>query len=301
MPQKSVLSVSTIYIATTCCSVAAQSSNGPEFENTQSTLTQKLVQSDTNLAALVERYPDMTQGWSEPHWYDVLLNGPSYDGSEWRVHDLRRPQPKIASPQHESCLKQVPPDAIVLFDGTSADRFQGEQLDLWSITQGALTASGTAYNLISSNEKFGDVDLYLEFRTPSPANGFGQSRGNSGVFLMERYEIQILDSYENPTFPDGQMGALFGQTPPRVNAARAPGEWQCMSIRFKAPRFEGEALLSPARVTVHLNGLLIQDDVAFKGPTKFAALSEYTKHEAQLPIALQDHGDAGGRVAFRNV
>ena len=130
--------------------------------------------------------------------------------------------------------------------------------------------------------------------------GSWQYRGNSGVFLMSLYEIQILDSWSNPVYPDGQMGAVYGQHPPRFNASLPPGEWQCLDIHFSAPRFEHGELTRPALVTVVHNGVTVQEEVAILGPTKFQAWEDYRPHPDRLPLTLQDHGD-GSRVRFRNI
>ena len=174
-------------------------------------LTEALIHSDPNIAALIEAHPEMTLGWTEEFWADALLNAPAYPASAWRVHDLGRPQPPVVSPQ--PCPNAPPPEgATVLFDGGSADQFTGKSLDLWSIEDGALVSSGKKNNRISSKAKFGDVRLHLEFKAPAPVVGHGQFRGNSGVFLMERYEVQILDSYETQPMRTGSSALSTGNT-----------------------------------------------------------------------------------------
>jgi hypothetical protein len=152
---------------------------------------------------------------------------------------------------------------------------------------------------IATAEAFGDVQLHVEWAAPSPPSGDGQNRGNSGVFLMGRYEVQVLDSYRNTTYPDGQAAALYGQYPPLVNASRPPGEWQTYDIVFRRPRFDANGkLLSKARVTVFHNGVLVQDAVELTGPTAHHARPAYSAHPDRLPILLQDHGDP---VRYRNI
>jgi hypothetical protein len=230
----------------------------------------------------------------------ALLRAPSYPGSPWRVHDLRRPQPRKVEPGACVTVKR-PPDAVNLFDGHDTLSFQGARLDLWRVKDGALVSSGAEHNRIASKAAFGDVQIHLEFKTPVASTGVGQYRANSGLFLMGLYEVQILDSWNNPTYADGQLGALYGQEPPLVNASLPPGAWQCLDVVFRAPRFDGETLLEAARATVTINGVVVQNNAAFRGPTVFAALSAYRPHAAQLAFTLQDHGDASPKVAFRNI
>lgn len=158
-------------------------------------------------------------------------------------------------------------------------------------------AGGTG--AIATVGAFGDVQLHVEFATPNPPSGEGQERGNSGVYLMSTYELQVLDSYRNVTYPDGQAGAIYGQYPPLVNASRPPGQWQSYDILFRAPRFDaGGQLLAPARMTVFHNGVLVQNDVALTGPTGHRRRPPYAPHAERLPIVLQDHGNP---MRFRNI
>jgi hypothetical protein len=152
---------------------------------------------------------------------------------------------------------------------------------------------------IRTREDFGDCHLHIEWATPAEVKGDGQGRGNSGVFLMGMYEIQVLDSYDNVTYADGQAAAIYGQYPPLVNASRKPGEWQTYDIFFVAPRFEGERLASPAYVTVIHNGILVHHHRAFLGPTGHKIIPAYdVPHGPKGPIRLQDHGDP---VRYRNI
>jgi hypothetical protein len=151
---------------------------------------------------------------------------------------------------------------------------------------------------IETRERFGDCQLHLEWAAPANVEGFGQDRGNSGVFLMGRYEVQVLDSRDNATYADGQAAALYGQTPPAVNASKAPGEWQTYDILFRAPRFANDTLVSPALVTVIHNGVVVHHATAFHGATAHKQTGAYAAHAADGPIVLQDHGSP---VRFRNI
>ena len=219
---------------------------------------------------------------------------PLIPGTSWHVHDSDRPAPSVVSPGANGA---PPSDAIVLFDGRDVSPWKsGAKTSGWKVVDGAMEVNGTGS--VESVESFGDVQLHLEFATPMKVEGAGQGRGNSGVFFMGRYEVQILDSYENRTYADGQAAALYGQRPPLVNACRKPGEWQTYDMVFRAPRWDGEKLLSPARVTVLHNGVLVHDAQEFLGATAHRAVAQYSKHADALPIALQDHGNP---IRFRNI
>lgn len=215
----------------------------------------------------------------------------------------------------------VPSDAVVLFDGRSLDAWEPAQVTNhpWRIEDGAMiVVSGKAtaaeaaqtaatpgrrpdskYGGLRTRREFGDVQLHLEFRTPAEVKGKGQGRGNSGVFLMGLYEVQVLDSHDNPTYVNGQLGSIYKQHPPLVNPARPPGEWQAYDIVFIAPRFAADgALASPARFTVLLNGVLVQHDVGLSGPTEYRGQPKYVAHPDRLSLELQDHGNP---VSFRNI
>ncbi|MFT4538979.1 MAG: hypothetical protein ACI841_000683 [Planctomycetota bacterium] len=219
---------------------------------------------------------------------------PFLPGGEWRVHDGTRPQPRIVTPGASS---SAPSDATVLFDGTDLSAWQGNKGDAqWTIEDGAMVVNGTG--AIRTREEFGDVQLHVEFATPSEVKGNSQGRGNSGVFLLGRYEIQVLDSYDNKSYPDGQASSLYGQYPPQVNACRSPGEWQAYDIFFQAPRFDGDTLLSPALVTVIHNGVLVHHAKEYLGPTRHKQVASYSKHASTGPIQLQDHSNP---VRYRNI
>ncbi len=222
---------------------------------------------------------------------------------EWKIHDMNRPQPLIVTPGDASTqdrLGRPPSDAIVLFDGK--DLSQWEATDggpaKWKVEDGYFeVVPKTGY--IHTKQAFGDCQLHVEWAAPVPAHGESQDRGNSGVFLMGLYEIQVLDSYQNKTYPDGQAAAVYGQYPPLVNACRPPGQWQTYDISFHAPRFDKEAkVLRPAFVTVLHNGVLVQDHVSIMGPTAHKQRPPYRATPPKLPLSLQDHGHP---VRFRNI
>jgi hypothetical protein len=197
-------------------------------------------------------------------------------------------------------LQAPPSDAVVLFDGStpSAWRAVRHAAVPWLIVEGALeVAPGTGD--IETRQGFGDCQLHIEWMAPSPRAGEGQEPGNSGVFLMGRYEIQVLDSYQNRTYADGTAGAVYGQHPPLANPSRPPGEWQTYDIVFRRPRFSGDGRLqAPARVTLIYNGVVVQNQVPLTGPTGHQERPPYEAHPDRLPLRLQDHGQ---RVRFRNV
>jgi hypothetical protein len=187
-----------------------------------------------------------------------------------------------------------PSDATVLFDGTDLSAWK--DADRWKVEDGVMVAGKKT---ISTKENFGDCQLHLEWSAPTPAKGSGQHRGNSGVFLMGRYEIQVLDSYQSETYHDGQAGAIYKQTPPAVNAMRPPGQWNTYDIFWTAPRFdEAGKLVSPAFITAVHNGVLILNHFQLQGDTPFTRPPQYNAHGETGPISLQDHGHP---VRFRNI
>ena len=198
----------------------------------------------------------------------------------------------------------APSDAIVLYNGKDFAAFHGRDGKKigWKIDpDGALTDVKGAGDLIT-NQSFGDCQLHVEFRTPATVKGEGQSRGNSGVYLMGLYEIQVLDSYRNPTYSNGQAAAVYKQHIPLVNASRMPGQWQAYDIIFKAPVFkEDGSLEKPATVTVLHNGVLVQNNVTIVGPTDWVIKPVYKKHDSKLPLFFQDHGDDGNPISYRNI
>jgi hypothetical protein len=215
---------------------------------------------------------------------------------------MDRPQPPVVDPGPSRAPAPPPSDAVVLFDGRSLDRWRsGDSAGgpaKWKLGDGYMeVVAGTG--MLATKEAFGDVQLHIEWREPTPPKGTSQERGNSGVFLMGLYEVQVLDSYRNVTYPDGQAGAIYGQFPPLVNASRPPGEWQTYDIVFHRPHFDaGGKVTRPARMTVVQNGVLVQDNVELSGPTAHQKRPPYVKHPDALPLELQDHGDP---VRFRNI
>lgn len=196
----------------------------------------------------------------------------------------------------------VPSDAIVLFDGTNLDAWESAKPErgpaTWTIEDDAMVVAPKTGD-IRTKAAFGDIQLHIEFRTPAAISGKGQGRGNSGIFFMGLYEFQVLDSYENPTYANGQAASVYKQYSPLVNASRPPGEWQTYDVIFIAPRFSADGKLeSPARITAFHNGVLVQHDVALRGGTVFRGEPSYKPHAAKLPLSLQDHRNP---VAFRNI
>jgi len=187
-----------------------------------------------------------------------------------------------------------PSDAVVLFDGTNLDAWKGG--DKWKVEDGvAIVGSG----YISTKQEFGDCQLHVEWSSPNPPSGSGQGCANSGVFFLEKYEIQVLDSFSTETYHDGQAGAIYKQTPPAVNAMRPPGEWNVYDLFWTSPRFdESGALESPAYITAMHNGVLILNHFELKGPTPFDQVPKYTAHSPKGSIGLQDHGNP---VRYRNI
>jgi len=223
--------------------------------------------------------------------------------TRWKIHDRSRPLPPVVAPGTASTQDapgRAPSDAVVLFDGKDLSKWahQDGSAAKWKVANGyAEVVPKTGY--IDTRQAFGDCQLHVEFAEPLPATGADQGRGNSGVFLMGLYEIQVLDSYENKTYADGQAASVYGQYPPLVNASRPPGQWQSYDIVFHGPRFDASGkLLRPARVTVLHNGLLVQDNVELTGPTEHGERPPYKPTPEKLPLALQDHGDL---VRYRNI
>ena len=228
---------------------------------------------------------------------------PLLPGGKWTVHDGRRPQPRVIDPGTASTPQQTgrpPSDAVVLFDGSSLAQWRSAKDGSparWKLEGGYMEVVPSTGD-IETKEGFGDCQLHVEWAEPVVVKGEGQGRGNSGVFLMGCYEIQVLDCFQNPTYPDGTTAGIYGQFPPLVNACRKPGEWQTYDILFVAPRFEGQGVIAPAYVTVIQNGVVVQHHRALQGPTEHRKLACYVPHAAKGPLKLQDHGDL---VRFRNV
>jgi hypothetical protein len=218
---------------------------------------------------------------------------------KWKVHDMTRPAPPVVDAGKAGSLVPVPSDAIVLFAAskpTLAAWTGGAGTAEWAV-EGDEIVVVPGKGDIRTRENFGDVQLHLEWMVPAGRAVNGQQGCNSGIFFIDRYEIQILSSNGNTTYVDGMAGALYGQYPPLVNACRPQGEWNVYDIVFRAPVFEGDKLVRPATVTAFLNGVLVQDNSELLGATAHAARASYSPHEPTGPIRLQDHGDP---IRFRN-
>lgn len=222
---------------------------------------------------------------------------PVIPGSTYHVHDGERPQPQVVTP---GTAGSPPSDAVVLFGGTDLGNWvscRDGSPALWTLGDGTMEVKPGSGN-IRTKATFGSCQLHVEFAAPVVVKGDSQGRGNSGVFLMGLYEIQVLDCYQNPTYADGVTGSLYGQFPPLVNACRKPGEWSAYDIVWEAPVFSGDTLLTPAYVTVLLNGIVLHHRKELQGPTQHKTTAAYVAHAPELPLELQDHGDL---VRFRNI
>jgi LmbE family N-acetylglucosaminyl deacetylase len=217
----------------------------------------------------------------------------------WKQHDAARPKPPVVEPTASQVT--VPPrGAVILFDGSNLDSWQTPEghSAAWKVTDGHMEiVPGTGE--IETKASFRDVQLHLEWAAPAPPTGKGQDRGNSGIFFMGLYELQVLDSYNADTYTDGQGAAIYGQYPPLFNASRPPGEWQTFDVAFRRPRFDRFGkVVEPARLTVIHNGILVQNNEEILGPTRWLKWDPYEPHPDRAPIKLQDHGHA---VRFRNI
>lgn len=213
------------------------------------------------------------------------------------------PVPKLVTPGKTAA--DAPSDAIVLYNGKDVAQWQKEKGGApgWKIEKdGALTVVKGSGN-IATKQGFGDCQLHIEWREPAAIAGASQSRGNSGIFFMGRYELQVLDSYNNPTYVNGQAGSIYKQHVPLVNASRKPGEWQSYDVIFTAPRFFSDGKLqTPATITVLHNGVLVQNHVSIKGHTEWIGQPKYEAHGDKEPLVLQDHGmDGGNPMSYRNI
>lgn len=242
----------------------------------------------------------------KPKFIETIIDGisgyqdtPMQPDGKWHVHDPARPQPVVVTTGNFSQQAIPPADAVSLFDGKDLSQWRDKKTGGpagWLVEDGiAISAKGD----IMTTNKFGDIQLHLEFREPTTVKGQGQSSGNSGIYFMGLYEIQILDCYSSKSYADGSTGGLYGQHPPLANACRPPGEWQTYDCIFTAPRFgaNGE-LLSPAYLTAILNGVVVQNHQAFRGATNWRVPGKYAPHAAELPLLLQYHDNS---VSFRNL
>jgi len=227
------------------------------------------------------------------------MDTPMIPGTHWHIHDDTRPRPSAVTPGVNP--GEPPSDAIVLFSGQESDLGQWEdqkaQPTKWKVVNGAMECVPRS-GYIRTKQKFGDVQLHVEFACPTPPSGNSQGRGNSGVFFSDgSFEVQVLDSSENTSYADGQCGALYGQYPPLVNACRKPGEWQQYDIVYHMPRFEGGKLVKPATATVFHNGVLLHEKRELMGPTGHKKIGAYVPLE-KGSLQLQDHGNP---VRYRNI
>jgi hypothetical protein len=230
---------------------------------------------------------------------------PMEPGMPWHVHDPDRPHPKVIAPA--ATPGGAPSDAIVLFDGSNLSKWfhrgrgadRNAQVDAgWKVENGYFEIARGFGDLLT-RDKFGDIQLHLEWASPATPTSASQGRGNSGVLVMARYEIQVLDAWQNPTYADGHAGAIYGQWPPLVNPARRPGEWNTYDIVFEAPQFDGEQLVKPAFFTVFYNGVMVHNRKQSMGPMVYRQVAHYTPHPAEDSLMLQDHN--ANPVRYRNV
>ena len=212
---------------------------------------------------------------------------------QWHVHDPDRTQPEVAEPKYDGKPVKAPEDATILFDGTNLDKWRNKN---WKIGEdGSMQVHKGGQTTV---DEFGDITLHIEWMAPLGRKGWGQAQGNSGVFFMGKYEVQILNCWANRTYPDGMTGAIYGQQPPLFNACRKPGEWNAYDIHFKAPVWEDKKLVSPAYITVYLNGVKIHDNYEIKGTTHYRRVASYQPHGPKGRIMFQDHGNPN---KFRNI
>ena len=229
---------------------------------------------------------------------------PILPGLPWHVHDPNRPHPEHIQPANTP--GGPPSDAVVLFDGGDLSRWvqrgkgadAGKLVDArWKVGDGWFEVAPETGDLLS-REKFGDCQIHVEWSSPTEIHANSQARGNSGVLIMSRYEIQVLDAWQNPTYADGQAGAIYGQWPPLVNPARRPGEWNTYDIVFDAPRFDGQKLVRPGYVTVFYNDVVVHHHKEIRGAMVYRKVATYTAHAPEEPLMLQAHHDP---VRYRNV
>ena len=227
---------------------------------------------------------------------------PMLPDGKWRVHDSTRPYPQVVDPgpieKQKGFPFKAPNGAIVLFDGKNLSKWTGRGGKAsWKVENGYFEVNRTGG--INTKEKFKDFRLHIEWASPSQVKGSSQGRGNSGVFLIGAFEIQVLDSYRNPTYSDGQAAAMYGQYPPRLNACRKPGKWQTYDITFQAPRFGKDGKVDKAAVvSVIHNGILVHDKRKYLGPSTHKRVANYKSKVSEGPIGLQDHSNP---VRFRNI
>jgi hypothetical protein len=229
---------------------------------------------------------------------------PMLPGLPYRVHAINRPHPRVVTPSDR--LGGAPSDAMILYDGHDLSQWRAavrggitpsDNPALWKLLDGCFEATPGTGDIVTV-QKFGDIQLHLEWQPPTEVHGTSQNRGNSGIKFQGRYELQILDSYQNPTYADGQAGAIYGEWPPLVNAVHKPGEWNYYDVVFEAPKFEGDKLVKPGYITAFLNGVLVHNRKEIMGTTAHRQFPKYTAHGAEESLLLQNHN---GSERFRNI
>lgn len=217
---------------------------------------------------------------------------PVIPGTKWKVHDIDRPAPKVVAPGAK--LGDAPADAIILFNGKDTSQFFSRKKDdpkiypcPWKIENGELIVDGGDS---WTKMEFASCQLHVEWKSHPTTKGNSQKKGNGGVFFMDRYESQMLDNDNNPTYADGMTGAIYGQTPPMVNAVRKAGEWQVYDIVFTAPKLKAGKVVAPARITTFVNGVCVQNNTAIMGPTMHKKTTDYSgTFPEKAPFRFQDH------------
>ena len=228
---------------------------------------------------------------------------PQLPNQKWKVHDMERPRPRKVTPGMPLLNEAAPSDAIVLFDGRDLAQWvsvvRGGQVrePRWKVVDGSIEIVPRTGRL-TTKQKFGDCQLHVEWMIPNATTGAGQSPGNSGVELMGRYEIQVLESFDNVTYADGQAASIYGQWPPLVNASRPKGQWNVYDVFFEAPRFEGDKLVKPAYMTVIHNGVMVHHHQEVLGRAIHRRVATYSPHAPEESFSLQDHGQP---MRYRNI
>jgi len=247
------------------------------------------------------------KAFETPEEYELHPEGSPIPGQKWKVHDLKRPQPPKVTPGLPIASPAPPSDAIVLFDGKDLSQWVSRARGgagggtvgeaKWKVENGYVEMGQGG---IETKEKFGDCQLHVEWTTTPPADParHGQGRGNSGVVLMGRYELQVLSGFDNKTYSDGGAGSVYGLFPPMVNPTRPEGEWNSYDAYFEAPHFEGDKVVKPAFLTLVFNGILVQHHVELLGTTSTLPLAKYTPHAPEEPLRLDSHV---GPARFRNI
>jgi len=228
----------------------------------------------------------------------LSMTAQTHEDTVAKLTEVWEPEPRVITPGKTS--QDAPSDAIVLFDGKDLSQWldTAGAAAKWKLQDGYMQVAPRAGG-IHTKRPFGDCQLHIEWRTPDSVRGNGQGRGNSGIFLMGLYELQVLDSYKNRTYSNGQAGSIYKQLIPLVNVCRQPGEWQTYDVIFMAPRFNADSTVkSPARITVLQNGVLVQNNVSIIGGTRYVGIAFYRMHADKLPLLLQDHGNP---VRYRNI